>query len=157
MASEERVLFDILVKPKIYSVLACVTCESVVLFVADRHRHRERSTPGLFYPTICAGCDEEQAYGKIGIADFQNVSLSKNLILFWEPYLAMSAFVSNLGGSFNLELDEFEDKVLLQRRVEAGRSLSDYDVKSVKVNPRNGISAAVVPQLSPTFFLPGEY
>jgi hypothetical protein len=82
---------------KAHVVLACITCENVVLLTTKPEILREKKqTINLFLPTVCVLCekDEKRLVGVgIGLALWISLSISHNIIRTWQPFLEMRAFL----------------------------------------------------------------
>jgi hypothetical protein len=137
-------------------VLACITCEKVILFtridnsweaahrasgkVIDLILHVEElgdRIVNLFIPTVCSSC--------VGVASWTSLSMNRNFLETWQPHLEMRAV---LGGSLlmlgsSISLVHYEDV-----RKTIG---SDYMIRSVAMNPSPGHTTHIQPYLQSGF------
>jgi hypothetical protein len=90
-------------------------------------RKGDNTIVNLLLPTVCSSCSKD--------ASWQSISISRNMIEIWQPYLAMRAFLegdlSLLGSSISLVHSEAIRKIIG----------ADYMIQSVKVNPSSGVAA----------------
>jgi hypothetical protein len=124
-------------------VLACITCEAVSLLTRPNNTQRaarEASrkfmqlipvdpstdqsiidrTVNLFLPTVCRSCN--------GSASWTSISISRNLIDIWQPFLAMRAFLE-------ADLSIFGSSISVVDHAEVIRiASSDYKIQSVVVS-----------------------
>ena len=119
-------------------MLACITCENVVLLTAEAEILREKGkTMDLFLPTVCVSCEGDERrkilpFVKSATAMWTSLSISSGIIRMWQPFLAMNAF---LGG----ELSVPTTKVKLVQRDEVRNMVgSDYIVQSVLLDHKTG-------------------
>jgi hypothetical protein len=134
-----------------YIVLACITCETVVLLTAPRQDIfcDNGSVDNLFTPTICASCepkDDSKSWSKI--------SINKKLVVLWGPYLAMTG-LAHSSLSKSPELDESHDgtQVRLTGRARAAQILDgEIEICSVLMNPKGGGRLEVLPYVESGFF-----
>ena len=139
---------------KSHIVLACATCEKVILFTKTHEDWRAARTASqmvmqfipanpldtrvaedviinLFLPTVCSSCSK--------VASWESLSISRSVMEMWQPYLAMRAFLegdlSLLGSSISLVHCE-----VVRRTISLD---SDYVIQSVEVNPSSGAAAQV--------------
>jgi hypothetical protein len=127
-------------RKKAHIVLACITCENVVLFTAEAEILREKGkTMDLFLPTVCLSCEkDERMSGAVGSSGgyattlWTSLSISYGMIRMWQPFLAMNAF---LGG----ELSVPTTKVKLVQYDEVRDMVgSDYIIQSVLLDHKTG-------------------
>jgi hypothetical protein len=137
---------------KAHVVLACITCENVVLLTTKAEILQTKpQTMNLFLPTLCVSCEKDErrpvAFGQSGIGSatalWTSLSISHGIIRTWQPFLEMKAF---LGG----ELSMPTTKVKLVRRDEVRDKVgSDYIVQSVLLDHGTGgrsTSASISPE-----------
>ena len=147
---------------KSHIVLACLTCEEVILFtMTDKdlqaareplqkvigllplelvnHDYQENrgNIINLFLPTVCSSCTK--------FSMWKSLSISKSFIQTWQPYLAMCAFLegdlSLLGSPISMvHCDDIRNTVG-----------SAYVIQSVEINPSSGAAAKVEPHLQSGF------
>jgi len=138
---------------KAYIVLACITCENVVLLSTKPEiLEKKAQTTNLFLPTVCVLCEKDErmsgAVGSNGIgyatALWTSLSISHNIIRMWQPFLEMSAFLEG-------ELLAPKTKVKLVQRDEVRDKVeSNYIVQSV--GRTTGDRVEVHPYLLSGFF-----
>lgn len=123
---------------KAHIVLACITCENVVLLTAETEilREQQGKTMDLFLPTVCMSCEEDERRKVLPLgkstAMWTSLSISHNMIRPWQPFSAMNAL---LGGELCIPLT----KVKLVRRGEVRDMVgSDYVVQSVLLDRKTG-------------------
>jgi hypothetical protein len=115
-------------------VLACITCENVVLLTTKDEVLRDKD---LFLPTVCVSCEKDKRMmGNSGIGSatalWTSLSISHNIIRIWQPFLVMKAFLEG-------ELSELTTKVRLVQRDEVRDKLrSNYMVQSVLLDYNTG-------------------
>ena len=130
-------------------VLACITCENVVLLTTKGKVLANYKD--LFLPTVCVSCEnDERMMGNSGIGSatalWTSLSISHNIIRMWQPFLAMKAFLE--GG-----LSEPTTKVKLEQRDEVRDKLgSNYMVQSVLLDHNTGQIIQIHPYLQSGFF-----
>jgi hypothetical protein len=127
-------------------VLACITCENVVLLTTKDEILREmRQALSLFLPTVCLSCkkDGEMIYGKTTM--WISLSISYNIIRMWQPFLAMKAF---LGGELSMSPTAVN---LVQHDEVRDMVRSNYVVQSMLLDDKTG-RAEVHPYLHTGFF-----
>jgi hypothetical protein len=120
-------------------VLACITCENVVLLKAKPEILVEgMGTTNVFLPTVCVSCEKKERMGPLGwinipytTAIWTSLSISSGMIQTWRPFSAMKAF---LEGELPVptpvklvKLNEVKDTVE-----------SDYTVQSVLLDDSKG-------------------
>lgn len=143
-------------------VLACMTCEEVVLLSRkDTDREAARTPLGkvidllplelidvdyqenraiidsLFLPTVCSSCSKHSSW--------KTFTIRRSYIEIWRPYLALSAFLDgdlSLLGSL-ISVVHCED---VKNAVG-----SSYMMRSVKVNPSAEAAAEIKPYLKGGF------
>jgi hypothetical protein len=128
-------------------VLACITCENVVLFTTKGKVLA--SYRDLFLPTVCVSCEKDERMSGSGIGSatalWTSLSISHNMIRTWQPFLAMKDFLK-------VELSEPTTKVKLVQRDEVSDKLgSNYIVRSVLLDHSAG-GVEVRPYLQGGFF-----
>lgn len=134
---------------KSHIVLACITCERVILFTKTHKDYKAARRAAqtamqlipanpldtknfndiisLFLPTTCSSCSRA--------ASWKSLPINRNMMELWQPYLAMRAFLEgdlSLVGS-SISLVHYEDV-----KKSAG---SDCVIQSVEVNPSSGAAA----------------
>ncbi|KAF8860032.1 hypothetical protein BDZ45DRAFT_672761 [Acephala macrosclerotiorum] len=121
---------------KNYIVLACITCEGVILLTRKEilgGEETEAPTINLFVPTVCSSCEEgKEVLGLFGSSNrvsakavWTSLSISYGMIRTWQPFLAMKDFLKG-------ELSVPTTKVNLAQRDEVKRMVgSGYMVQSV--------------------------
>lgn len=140
-------------------VLACITCERVILLTKPNEDQRAAQTAfnsviqsmpvqynqvkrgdkpfNIFLPTVCSSCD--------GAVSWKSLSINKSFMATWQPYLAMSTFLegdlSMLGSTISLVRFERIMSIIAP----------DYVIRSVVVNPSSGAAAQVQPHLQSGF------
>jgi len=140
---------------KSHIVLACITCEKVILFTKpDKDQKAARKTSqkfrqlitnefdprkfddeivNVFLPTVCSSCD--------GAASWTSLPISRSFMQTWQPYLAMKACLeedlSMIGSSISLVHREKVTEI----------TSSGYMIQSAVVNPSSGTAAQVQPYL----------
>jgi hypothetical protein len=130
-------------------VLACITCENVVLLTTKDGGFAK--TTDLFLPTVCVSCEkDERMSGSSGVGSatalWTSLSISHSIIRTWQPFLAMKAFLE--GG-----LSEPTTKVKLVQRDEVRDKVrSKYMVQSVLLDHSTGRVVQVYPYLQSGFF-----
>lgn len=148
---------------KSHIVLACITCEEVILLSRTDEDRTAARTPlqkvinllpiqlaevdfrknremvaSLFLLTVCSSCSKHSSW--------KTFSINRSFIETWQPYLALNAFLEgdiSLLGSL-ISVVHCED---LKNAVG-----SSYIMQSVKVNPDSGAAARVEPHLQSGFF-----
>jgi hypothetical protein len=129
-------------------VLACITCENVVLLTTKDEVLRDKD---LFLPTVCVSCEKDKRImGNSGIGSatalWTSLSISHSIIRMWQPFLTMKAFLEG-------ELSEPTTKVRLVQRDEVTDKLgSNYMVQSVLLDQSTGRVVQVHPYLQSGFF-----
>jgi hypothetical protein len=118
-------------------VLACITCENVILLTT-----KDEVLPGkdLFLPTVYVSCEKDERMGNSGIGSatalWTSLSIIHSMIGTWQPFWAMKAFLEG-------ELSEPTTKVKLVQRDEVRDKLgSNYMVQSVLLDHGTGRSAS---------------
>ncbi|KAH9203556.1 hypothetical protein DL95DRAFT_399233 [Leptodontidium sp. 2 PMI_412] len=143
-------------------VLACITCEKVVLVSrtsedletarvilhhvaallqaespSSSYRYTVGSTVNLFLPTVCSSCSKSSSW--------KTLSISGKLIETWQPYLAMCAFLegdlSLLG--LSISMVHYEDIKNVMG--------ADCVVRSVEINATPEAAVEVKPFLQSGF------
>ena len=147
---------------KSYVVLACITCEDVILLSrADRDRKTARKPledvvnllpiklinkeydkirqhmNGLFLPTVCSSCSKN--------SNWSTFSIKRGIIETWQPYLALCAFLegdlSLLGSAISVvHYDDVKSAIG-----------SAYIIRSVEINPSAEVAAELEPYLKGGF------
>jgi hypothetical protein len=129
-------------------VLACITCENVVLLTTKDKVLRNKD---LFLPTVCVSYEKDERIMEnsgIGSATvlWISLSISHSIIGIWQPFLAMKAFLEG-------ELSEPTTKVrLVQRNKVTDKLGSNYMVQSVLLDQSTGQVVQVHPYLQSGFF-----
>jgi hypothetical protein len=132
-------------------VLACITCENIVLLTTKPEILREEAqTTNLFLPTVCESCEKDEwmmgpVGSRIGSARplWTSLSISHDIIRMWQPFLKM-AFPEGL-------LSASKTNVKLVQRDEVRHKVeSDYIVQSVDCS--TGHRVEVHPYLLSGFF-----
>lgn len=146
---------------KSHIVLACITCEKVILFTTEdedlRAKAFDNGTVNLFLPTVCFSCDKAErkkvADGKsdkeITMTMWTSLSISRDFIQTWQPYLAMKAF---LEGILSTSKSPESSVSLVQRDNIRDMIGPHYKIQSAVVNPSTGVAAEVHPYLQSGFF-----
>jgi hypothetical protein len=139
-------------------VLACMTCEDVILLsrtdkdrkaageplqkvinllpielIEGEYRQIRETIRGLFLPTVCSACSKTSSW--------KTFSIKRSYIETWQPYLALCAFLegdlSLLGSPISVvHCEDVKNAVG-----------SSFVMQSVKVNPSLGAAAQVEPHL----------
>jgi hypothetical protein len=141
---------------KSHIVLACITCEKVILFTETHKDWREarKATQrvmqlisaklgiandifNLFLPTTCSSCSR--------VASWKSLSISRNMMELWQPYLAMKAFLEGDLSLVGLPMSLVHCKDVKET---AG---SNCVIRSVEVNPSSGAAAQAHPYLQGGF------
>ena len=138
-------------------VLACITCEEVALITTDdqflRVKGYDDRIVNLFLPTVCFDCEQD---GRRKVAEKKSdkegttpmwvaVSISWNIIRFWQPYVAMVAYLRDM----SIE----KPKVNLVRRDQVKDLIeSKYSIQSVILSESSGKPVRVLPYLRGGFF-----
>ncbi|KAF8846474.1 hypothetical protein BDZ45DRAFT_459250 [Acephala macrosclerotiorum] len=144
---------------KVHVVLACITCENVILLttkdeILRAKSNNESQTMNLFVPTVCSSCEkgEEVSQGfshgieKRHEAIWTSLSISCGMIQTWQPFSAMKAF---LEGKLSVQTP----KVKLVQRDEVRDMVGlDYMARSVLLDYSTGQAAEVHPYLQSGFF-----
>jgi len=144
-------------------VLACMTCEEVVLLSReDEDREAGRKPLGkvidllplelidedyqenraiivsLFLPTICTSCSKYSTW--------RTFSISRSFVETWQPYLALRAFLEG-------DLSLLGTLISVVHCADVKNAVgSSYKMQSVKVNPSEGVAAERKPYLKAGFF-----
>lgn len=144
-------------------VLACMTCEEVVLLSReDEDREAARKPLGkvidilplelidedyqenralivsLFLPTVCTSCSKHSSW--------QTFSISRSFIETWQPYLALRAFLEG-------DLSLLGSLISVVHCADVKNAVgSSYKMQSVKVNPSVGVAAERKPYLKAGYF-----
>jgi hypothetical protein len=144
---------------KSHIVLACITCQNVILFTKPDgsaeearktleeirtmlkvdldQRNMDDAIVNLFLPTICSSCDE--------LSSWTSMSISKEILEIWEPFLAVKAFLegwlSMIGSPIRLV---HRDKIVKFMG-------SRYIGRSVTVNTSQGPALDLQPHLRTGF------
>jgi hypothetical protein len=130
-------------------VLACITCENVVLLTTKPEILRKKAqTTNLFLPTVCLSCEKDERMAGTGSATalWTSLSISHNIIRTWQPFLEMRAFLEG-------ELFTPTTKVKLAQRDEVRDKVGyEYIVRSVLLDPSPGVAIQVHPYLQSGFF-----
>ena len=139
-------------------VLACITCEKVILLTTEdsylRVEGYDEQTVNLFLPTVCFSCEKDErkkiagskSGEKISMAMWTSLSISWDMIRMWEPYFAMQA---HLEGDLSVQ----EPRVSLVQRDKVRDMIgSAYTINSVLLNVSTGMPAQVLPYLQGGFF-----
>jgi hypothetical protein len=143
-------------------VLACMTCEEVVLLSRkDENREAARKPLGkvidllplelinedyqenramivsLFLPTVCTSCGKHSSW--------QTFSMSRSFVETWQPYLALRAYLEG-------DLSLLGSLISVVHCADVKNAVgSFYVMQSVKVNPSTGAAAEREPYLKGGF------
>jgi hypothetical protein len=136
-------------------VVACITCERVVLFTAmegslEMEGYDELSH--IFLPTVCFSCEKDErartAVGKDSKeTSMPSIALSPNMLWAWQPFLTMLEY---LEGELSLLSSKQPGSVAVLHRDKIKELIKpEYIIQSVSLT-REG--ANVLPYLGSGFF-----
>jgi hypothetical protein len=114
-------------------VLACITCENVVLLTTKPEILRKKAqTTNLFLPTVCLSCENNERMAGTGSATplWTSLCISHNIIRTWQPFLEIRAFLEG-------ELFTPTTKVKLAQRDEVRDKVGSEYITSIPACRKN--------------------